>query len=92
MVKGDGQVVSDKFKILDHFMKIYVKKGIIKSDVFMTQFKKNRFPKLSDTESKSNGGLFNQVWNSKFKKNEKWQSPGPGGLHRNFSKFFSGQI
>lgn len=42
VVKDDGQVVSDKFKILDETKSFYKnlckKKEIIKSDVFMTQF------------------------------------------------------
>lgn len=42
MVKVDGQVVSDKFKIKDETKSFYKnlckKKEIIKSGVFMTQF------------------------------------------------------
>lgn len=78
----------------NHFMKIYLKKEIIKSDVFMTQFKKiNRFPKLSDTESRSIGGPFNQAWNSKLKKKWNMTDSWSWCVHIGiFKSLFSGQI
>lgn len=67
VVKDDGQVVSDQFKILDETKSFYeksYKKRIIESKVFITKLKKIEFPKLSDTESKSIEGPLTKSENS----------------------------